>query len=427
MIWHPYTSQKNSQEPLKIKTAKNEFLISEHDTFYIDLVSSWWVSIHGHNHPYIREKIISSLEKLDHVILAGNVHEELIKLTRNLMEFTNFQFHKAFYSDNGSCAVDISIKMSIQYFHNQEKFDKKEVLHFSSSYHGDSIGAMSVSGKSKLNEKFDSVFFNSKEFVSPDCYNCPKNLNPDSCSLECLDEFENYVKKNHIQIASLIIEPIVQAALGMKFYKKEVLLKIQEICNYYNILFILDEVFTGFGRLGTKFAFEYAEISPDIICLAKGLTAGYLPMAVTLVNEKVYSGFYFPETEKAFLHGHTMTGNPACSASANASIELFRIENRMEDIKKIESYFQKKISLWKQKANKKFFNIRTIGTIFAFEIGNSSSDYLDKSAIELKNFAYKNQILIRPLGNTVYLTPVYPISIESLDKSFFVLEKFLEI
>ncbi len=426
MIWHPYTIGKQNFEPLKIKSAKGEFLISEDDKEYVDLVSSWWVSIHGHNHPFIKEKILSSLEKLDFTILAGHTHEAIIQLTKKLLEFTENKFHKIFYSDNGSNAVEIALKMSIQYFENLEIPNKKEILHFSSSYHGDSIGAMSVSGKSKLNDIFKSIFFESTEFISPDCYNCPVNKNPNNCNLECIDKLEVYLEKNHKTVASVIIEPIIQAALGMKFYKKEVLQKMEMLCNKYNVLFILDEVFTGFGRLGKKFAFLYAEISPDIICLAKGLTAGFLPMAATLVNKKVYEGFYFSEPEKAFYHGHTMTGNPASASAACASIELFEMENRLDDIKNLENFFQNKIIFWKEKFDKKIFNPRNIGAVFTFEMGNENSNYFDIHSKKLKEHCFKNQILIRPLGNTVYITPPYTIDLENLENCFRIIESFLK-
>ena len=426
MIWPPYSILKNTHKPFYVESANKEFLYDRNNKEYIDAVSSWWISIHGHNHPKIIESVKETLSRLDHIILAGQTHKTAIELAEKLISITSPAFHSVFYSDNGSCAVDIAIKIAYQYFQNLGLNNKKEILHFSSSYHGDTIGAMSVSGKSSFNSKFEKLGFYSPEFISPNCNDCPMKKDPYTCQTECIQTIENYAYHNSEKICAIIIEPIVQAALGMKFYKKEVLQKLEAICMKNNILLILDEVFTGFGRLGKLFAYQYADIKPDIITLAKGLSGGVLPLAATLVNEKVYVGFDSADADQAFYHGHTMTGNPSATAAAIASIELFESENRIEDIQRIEKYFEEKLIYFQAHFAEKIFNPRTKGTIFAFEIGNEKNQYLDIIAKALKEFAFQNQVLLRPLGNTIYITPPYIISKSSLDQIFSTIENYLQ-
>jgi adenosylmethionine---8-amino-7-oxononanoate aminotransferase len=426
MIWHPYSILKNNNKPFYVESANKEFLYDGNHTEYIDAVSSWWISIHGHNHPKIIENVKETLSRLDHIILAGQTHKTAIELAEKLISITSPTFHSVFYSDNGSCAVDIAIKMAYQYFQNLGLNDKKEILHFSSSYHGDTIGAMSVSGKSSFNSKFADLGFYSPEFLSPNCYDCPLKKNPDSCKIECIQSIEQYAYTNSEKICAIIIEPVVQAALGMKFYKKEVLQKLEKICRTNNILLILDEVFTGFGRLGKLFAYQYAEVKPDIITLAKGLSGGVLPLAATLVNLKIFEGFNSADADQAFYHGHTMTGNPSACSAALASIDLFESENRIEDIQILENYFKDKLTYFQTYFSEKIFNPRTIGAIFAFEIGNEKNHYLNTSAKKLQEFSFENKILLRPLGNTIYITPPYIIGKTSLDKIFSTLENYLQ-
>ncbi|MBK8397059.1 MAG: adenosylmethionine--8-amino-7-oxononanoate transaminase [Leptospiraceae bacterium] len=425
MIWHPYTIQKGQPNPLKIVSAKGEFLYDEKGNPYIDAVSSWWISIHGHNHPYIIDKVKESISKLDHVLLAGYTHKNAEELANKLIEFTNHNFKSVFYSDNGSCAVDIGIKIAIQYFKNIGFENKINFLHFTNSYHGDTIGAMSVGGKSAFNSAFEPLLFNSPEFISPDCYNCPISKNPNNCIEECLNPIEKYLEKNQNSTAGIILEPILQGAAGMRIHKNEILTRLKSICDKYNVILILDEIFTGFGRTGKNFAYQNTDIKPDIITVAKGLTGGVLPLAATLVSEKIYEAFNSEDPNKAFYHGHTMTGNPSACAAGLASIELYEQENRLSDVLNLEFELKKRITNLKYKFKEKIINERVLGAVAAFEI-EGNSNYLHPIASKIRQLSLSKGVMIRPLGNSVYIAPSYTISPSSLDRIFEVLNFVLD-
>lgn len=415
MLWYPYTPQKNIQHPLNILRAKGEFLYDDTGKAYIDAISSWWVSIHGHNHPFILEAIKKQLDELDHVILAGSTHPVAEEYAEKLIDFTEKDFYSVFYSDNGSCAVEIAIKIAYQYFKNQN-IEKSQILHFSSSYHGDTFGTMSVGGISIYNQTYKNLLFPSPEFVSPDCYQCPVGKKKERCREECLEEIHEYIKYNHKDIFAIILEPLIQGANGMKFYKKEVLQKLQKVCNENHILLILDEVFTGFGRTGSKFAYMEAGIKPDIIAIAKGMGGGVLPIAATLATERVYEQFLSELPSHALLHGHTMTGNPPACASALASLSLFEREKRLEDVKILEFQFKKKLFSLHKQYPEKIKNPRVLGAVACFE---------SQSPGKLKTFLLDKGILIRPLGNTIYLAPPFTISSDSVTSIFDSLEEFM--
>ena len=400
MIWHPYTILKGQPDPLKLVRAKGEFLYDEKGNSYIDAVSSWWISIHGHNHPYIIEKVKESLSNLDHVLLAGYTHVNAERLAEKLIEFTNHDFKAVFYSDNGSCAIDIAIKMATQYFQNRGEVKKQNILHFSHCYHGDTIGAMSVAGKSTFNAAFQNLLFSSPEFTSPDCHNCPLGKKSFSCKEECLAPLEEYLAANSDTTAAIII---------------------RNLCDKYNVLLILDEIFTGFGRTAKNFAYEHASIKPDFITIAKGLTGGVMPLAATLISEKIYEGFYSEDANKAFYHGHTMTGNPSACAAGLASLELYEREDRLNDVIHLEAELKARMSLLKQKHGDRMIKDRTLGAVCAFEL-EGKSDYLNPISKKIKAYSLERGVMIRPLGNTVYVAPSYTISQSSLDKTFEVVD-----
>jgi adenosylmethionine-8-amino-7-oxononanoate aminotransferase len=421
MIWHPYTPQQSIDYPILIHRAKNEFLYDENGREYIDAISSWWISIHGHNNTYIINSIKKQLDELDQVLLAGYTNKPAKDLAIKLLSFTENNFFSVFYSDNGSCAIEISIKIAYQYYINLNK-KRNTIIHFSESYHGDTIGTMSIGGLSKFNSIFEDLFFPSVEFKSPDCYKCPVGKVKERCKEECLDTLYSFLSSNEDQTFAIIIEPLIQGANGMKMYKREVLQKLSIFCKEFDIILILDEVFTGFGRTGSKFAFLEADIKPDIIALAKGLSGGVLPLAATLVTEKIYSAFYSEKFEKTFMHGHTMTGNPPACAGALASIELFEKENRMEDIKILEFHLKKYIKELATNHPEKIKSPRVLGGVCAFEMITSDDITINK----IKNLCLSNGLIIRPLGSTIYLTPPYTISKESLLKIFTILDEVLK-
>lgn len=417
MIWHPYTIQKGSPLPIKIVRAKGEFVYDEKGKEYIDAISSWWISIHGHNRTELIQAAKEQLDSLDQILLAGFSNHPAEKLAEKLLEITNFHFYKVFYSDNGSCANEIALKIALQYYKNLGVKDKNLFIKFSLSYHGDTIGAMSVSGSSIFNLAFQEVLFATKEFTAPDCSYCPVGKEKKVCKQECLVDIKKFIHKNKNRIAGIILEPLVFGASGMRMYKKEVLQDLKSLAQENEILLILDEVFTGFGRTGSHFAYEKAAIQPDMITLAKGFNAGVLPIAATLVSQKIYEAFYSEKLEHAFYHGHTMTGNPTAASVALRSIKLYLEEKRILDVKRLESVFEK----YKEEIQNEFsdliYNPRVLGGIFAFELKKN----INRAPKEIAYECIKNGVIIRPLANTFYVVPPYTIQKSSLNKVFDIL------
>ncbi|WP_000638430.1 adenosylmethionine--8-amino-7-oxononanoate transaminase, partial [Leptospira interrogans] len=368
MIWYPFTLQFEPDSPLKIERAKGEFLYDELGNSYIDGISSWWVSIHGHNHPKIVQAVKNQLEKLDHVLLAGFTHDPAEKLAAELLKITDGLFQKVLYSDNGSTAVEIMIKLAYQYFQNIGEVDRKIFIKWNSSYHGDTIGTMSVGGNSVFNRVFQGLMFPTKEFQTPNCNFCPMGKKPESCKVECIDPIEEFFQKSPKAVAGIVIEPLILGSGGMIFYKEEVLQRLETISKKYGSLLLLDEVFTGFGRTGSVFAYQRAKIRPDFIALAKGLSAGVSAVAVTLTTDRIHSAFVTADPEKGFYHGHTMTGNPIACSAALASLKIFFEENRLEQILRLESKLNvglKKIAKEFPKAVK---NCRVLGAVGVLEL-----------------------------------------------------------
>ncbi|EKO14679.1 adenosylmethionine--8-amino-7-oxononanoate transaminase [Leptospira kirschneri] len=419
MIWYPFTLQFEPDSPLKIERAKGEFLYDELGNSYIDGISSWWVSIHGHNHPKIVQAVKNQLEKLDHVLLAGFTHDPAEKLAAELLKITDGLFQKVLYSDNGSTAVEIMIKLAYQYFQNIGEVDRKIFIKWNSSYHGDTIGTMSVGGNSVFNRVFQGLMFPTKEFQTPNCNFCPMGKKPESCKVECIDPIEEFFQKNPKSVAGIVIEPLILGSGGMIFYKEEVLQKLETIAKKYGSLLLVDEVFTGFGRTGSIFAYQKAKIRPDFIALAKGLSAGVSAVAVTLTNDRIHSAFVTSDPEKGFYHGHTMTGNPIACSAALASLKIFFEENRLQQISKLES----KLNVGLKKIAKEFPKVvkdcRVLGAVgvLELEVGKESGYHYPGNKILKKKFLEKG-VLLRPLGNVIYITPPYNIENSSLEKIF---------
>ncbi|EQA37065.1 adenosylmethionine-8-amino-7-oxononanoate transaminase [Leptospira inadai serovar Lyme str. 10] len=420
MIWHPYTPLIGSDPPLKIVSGKGEFLYDETGKDYVDGISSWWVSIHGHNHPKLIQSVKEQLDKLDHVLLAGFTHPPALELAHELLQFANWKFHKVVYSDNGSTALEIMLKIALQYFRNRGEEKKKTFIKFSASYHGDTIGAMSVGGDSIFNRVFQTLLFPTKDFPSPACHDCPLGKLPHSCAEDCLDELEAYLSSHSNEVVGVVLEPLIAGAGGMLFHKPKVLQRLREITSRYGVLLLLDEVFTGFGRTGHTFAYEAAGIEPDMIALAKGLSGGVLPLAVTLVREEIYREFVSDEPLKVFYHGHTMTGYPTGCAVALASLRLLLEEKRLEDVKRLEHKLKEGWIKVRAEFPEKIRNVRVLGAVGVGELetGKESPGYNNAYSREFKRICLEQGVILRPLGNVIYVTPPYIISQVSIDRIF---------
>ncbi|MCG3168082.1 MAG: Adenosylmethionine-8-amino-7-oxononanoate aminotransferase [Bacteroidia bacterium] len=409
-IWHPYTQMRDAFPNIVIERGEGAYLFDEKGNRYIDVVSSWWVNLHGHAHPYLREAINKQFEKIEHVIFAGFTHVPAVNLSEKLLTHLPENQSKVFYSDDGSTAVEVALKMALQYWHNKGEA-KTKLVALEGAYHGDTFGAMSTSGRSAFTLPFQSFLFD-VEFAD-----FPSNES------RTLEQLENLFAKN--DVAAFIFEPLVQGTAGMKMYSPELLKQMLSLCKKYNVISISDEVFTGFYRTGKFFAYDYQNEQPDIFCLSKGLTGGVMPLGVTTCTEKIYAAFLSDGSEKikTFFHGHSYTANPLACAVAVASLELLEKEEIQDAIKRISE--KHKLFSGKVKHLKTVKETRHLGTILAIELVGEAG-YFSKMRNELYQFFISRGILIRPLGNVIYLVPPYCISDEDLDYVYHAIFEFLE-
>jgi len=408
-IWHPYTQMKDCQNlpPVLIERAEGIKLYDADGNFYYDTISSWWCNIHGHNHPKINQAIKKQLDSLEHVLFAGFTHKTAIILAEKLVSITPRNLTKVFYSDNGSTSTETALKMSFQYWQNTGKKNKTKFVSLDKAYHGDTLGAMSVGGVEEFNKLFSPLFLPSFKVQSPYCYRCPMGKEKGRCDIDCIGPLAETVKNNSGQIAALILEPLVMGAAGMIVYPKEYLERAAAIVKKYNVHLILDEVATGFGRTGKMFACEHASVEPDFICLSKGITAGYLPLAATLTTDEIYQAFYDDyKNRKTFCHGHTYTANPVACAAAIASLEIFDRQNSLDKAGRIVPILRDGIEKF---ASLRFVgDLRHIGLIAGIEIvkdkkSKTPFEANERIGYQIYKKGLENKLLLRPLGNVVYL------------------------
>jgi len=409
-IWHPYTQMKDAlvSAPILIKRARGIKLYDNQGNFYYDTISSWWCNVHGHNHPRIKTAIKKQLNSLDHVLFAGFTHQPAILLARELISISPGRLTKVFFSDNGSTAVEVALKMSFQYWQNTGKVKKTKFVALDYGYHGDTIGAMSVSGVGLFNKVFSPLFFPSFKAPSPYCYRCPMHKDKATCDCDCIIPLEGLLKEKSEIISAIIMEPMVMAAGGMIVYPKEYLSRAAKLAKKFNVHLILDEVATGFGRTGKMFACEHVNnIEPDFLCISKGLTAGYLPLAATLTTEKIYKAFYADyEKNKTFYHGHTYTANPLGCSAALASLEVFKEERTLDRIKEIIPLFHSGMEKFRDLPLAG--DVRYIGLIGAVELvkdklTKEGFSFRERIGLEIYKRALERNLILRPLGNIIYL------------------------
>jgi len=414
-LWHPFTQMMEwaEENPLIITEGRGSFLKDIYGTWYIDGVSSLWVSVHGHRKKEIDAAVKSQIDMISHSTLLGLTHPPAAELAGMLVHIAPKGLSRVFYSDNGSTSVEIGLKMAYQYWQHKGKKLKTKFIYLNNAYHGDTIGAVSVGGIDLFHNIFSPLLFKSHKIPSPYCYRCESGKKYPSCRLFCLKEAEKIIKKHHREIAALIIEPLMQGAGGMIASPPGYLKGIKRLCDSYDILMIADEVATGFGRTGKMFACEHENVSPDILCLAKGITGGYLPLAATIATEQIYSVFLGNYRElKTFFHGHTYTGNQLACAAAIANLNVFKKEKTLQKLRnKIELLAKE---LFKMSAFKHVGEIRQKGFMVGIELVKDKKTgepypLEDKIGWQVCYAAREKGLIIRPLGNVIVIMP--PLSI----------------
>ncbi len=413
-IWHPFTQHGLNEPIVKIVKAQNEFLYSNNGEKIVDGISSWWVNTFGHSNKKIISAIKKQSESLQQVIFAGFTHNTAEEAAAKICEFLPPLLEYVFFSDSGSTSVEVALKMAVGFFHNKGIKNKTKIVAFEKSYHGDTFGGMSSGGRGVFNKAYNNMLFDVIHIPYPQKGKEEKTI----------VEFNNIIKKNSNEIAAIIIEPLILGSGGMLMYPSFVINELYNIAKKNNIFFILDEVMTGFGRTGTMFAFEQTDIVPDIICLSKGLTGGNLPLAMTIATKEIYDAFYSKNKSDMFFHSSSYTANPIACAAANANLKIWKKGNILEKIKKINKYHLGKLEIFKN--NKNIKNARVLGSIFAFDFIVEEEGYLSDIAVELYKFYLDRGILLRPLGNTVYVMPPYCISQKSLDRIYDTIEESIE-
>ncbi|WP_353928770.1 adenosylmethionine--8-amino-7-oxononanoate transaminase [Desulfofundulus kuznetsovii] len=424
-VWHPFTQmqQYTREKPLIIARGEGSYLIDVEGNRYLDGVSSLWVTVHGHCHPALNRAIKEQLDEIAHSTLLGLANVPSILLAKKLVEITPPGLNKVFYSDAGATAVEIALKMAFQYWQQKEggRFrSKTKFISLVEAYHGDTIGSVSVGGISLFHGIFKPLLFECLHAPAPYCYRCPLERERESCGMACADRLEELLKEHHQEVAAVIIEPLVQGAAGMITAPDGFLRRVRELCTRYNVLLIADEVAVGFGRTGRLFACEHEGVSPDLMCLAKGITGGYLPLAATLTTDEVYSAFLGkPEEGKTFYHGHTYTGNPLACAAALASIELFEKENLLAALQpKIELLHRKLGGFWELPH---VGDIRQRGMMVGIELvadKKTKQPYPREEQVGHRVIleARRRGLVIRPLDNVIVLMPVLAMSEEELNQ-----------
>jgi adenosylmethionine-8-amino-7-oxononanoate aminotransferase len=416
IIWHPFTQEKIAKLPIAITKGIGSYLYDENNKAYLDLISSWWVNLHGHAHPKIAQAIYEQAITLEHVIFAGFTHEPAVKLCEKLKALLPQQLSKFFFSDNGSTSVEIALKMAYQYWWNQGNRERTIFLSFEGGYHGDTFGAMSVGSSSGFHDPFSKLFFSILTIPFAETWH--EDLLVDDKENKALTVLRNHLNTNGSKIAAIILEPLVQGASGMRMCQPKFINEVVNLVRNHGILVIFDEVMTNFGRTGSNFAFEQTNVVPDFLCMAKGLTGGFLPLALTVTSEEIYTAFLGDHFSTAFAHGHSYTANPLGCSAAIASLELLIHNDTLASIKAININHQKNMLHLLNTCDSRIKHVRVLGTIAAFDINLKINNINQALKIKLIETFLEHGLLIRPLGNTIYLLPPYSIKSTELDEAY---------
>ena len=412
-VWHPYTQMLTAPAPLPIVKGEGVYLYTQDGRRLLDGISSWWVTVHGHAHPKLNAALAAQAAILEHVVFAGCTHPPAVSLAEQLVSVLPAGLTRVFYSDNGSTAVEVALKLALQYWGNRGEGHRRRFAVLHHAYHGDTVGAMSASEESLFTKPFTSMLFDVSRAEPPYCYRCPLGLERARCAIDCLGSLERVLVEQGDQMAAVLVEPMLQGAGGMIVWPAEYLAGVRRLCDRHGVLMIADEVLTGFGRTGRLFACEHAGVRPDIICLSKALTGGYLPMGATVATENVFAAFLSEDRAKTFFHGHSYTANPLACAVALASLDLLRENGAVERFATLERWLRD--GLTPLAGLPLVGEVRVIGGVGILELVSDKSTkaaggYLDDLGPRLARAFLDRGLLMRPLGNVLYFMPPYVIT-----------------
>lgn len=421
-IWHPCSQMKDYEELKPIVIAKGEgiYLYDTDGKKYYDVISSWWCNLLGHCNPAISSAIKKQVDELEHVIFANFSHKGAINLCEKLSKILPKGLCKFNFSDNGSASIECALKMSFQYHYQTGNPQKVRFMSLTDAYHGETIGALSVGGVDLYSKIYKPMLMDITRIQAPDCFRCPYEKNRENCSCECFEHAEKMFKEYGNETAAMIVEPLLQGSAGMKIYPALYLKKLRAICDEYNVHLIADEIATGYGRTGKMFAFDHANVSPDMMCLSKGLTGGYMPMSILVTTQKIYDAFYADyNSGRAFMHSHTYSGNPLACSAANAVLDIMQDGGVLDTALENAVYFNSIINE-KFASLKNVGEVRHIGLINAIELvkdkkSKESFDHKLRTGYQIYKKALKQGVILRPLGDVIYFNPPLVISREDMD------------
>lgn len=432
-VWHPFTQMQDWERDEQIIIVKGEgcWLIDTDGTRYLDGVASMWTNVHGHCRRELNDALKEQVDRLEHSTLLGLASEQSIILAARLAEITPSGLDRFFYSDNGSTAMEVAVKMAYQYQVHTGRPERSRFITFRNAYHGDTLGAVSVGGIDIYHTTFKPLMFETLQAPAPYCYRCELGCSRSSCTMECIDALEGLMKQNAGQVAGLVIEPLVQGAGGMIVQPAGFLKRVRDLCDHYEILMIADEVATGFGRTGAMFACNHEEVVPDIMAISKGIAAGYLPLAATVTTDKVYSAFLGPYSElKTFFHGHTFTGNPLACAVALKSLQLFQQDNLLAELQPKIAFLEQRLGDFSSMPH--VGDVRQCGMAAGIELVENKQTgtpypWEDRVGIRVCLEARKRGVFSRPLGNTIVIFPPLVISNSELGLLLNVLQEAIRV
>ncbi len=409
-VWHPCSQMKQYESfPLMpIARGQGVWLHDYDGNKYLDAVSSWWVNLFGHSNPRINAAIRCQLEKLEHVMLAGFTHEPVIELSERLRELAPPGLGHCFYGSDGASATEIALKMSAHYWRNTGQPDKVQFISLQNSYHGETLGALSVTDVALFRDAYGMLIRQQATIASPDSRNAAEGETSETYALRCAEALEAHLQKHHAQLAAFIIEPLVQGAAGMAMFHPTYLKLARQLCDKYSVHLIADEIAVGMGRTGTMFACEQGGITPDFLLISKGITGGYLPLSIVMTTDKIYQAFYATETARGFLHSHSYTGNPLACRAALATLDIFAQDNVLTTNRQKAAFLNSIAQPLRELPFVK--NWRNTGMIWAFEVVSPHADFAQRCF----QLGLQHELLLRPMGNTVYFMPPYIISDEEM-------------